>query len=78
WWTAVEVHKPYVAKYKLRSTKTRTMYDEIHVEDVRHSAEHLFHRDLVILGDVLEHVERDEAVDLLQRAEAAGAWHILV
>ncbi|MBQ1166554.1 class I SAM-dependent methyltransferase, partial [Streptomyces sp. A73] len=26
----------------------------------------------------LEHVERDEAVDLLQRAEAAGAWHILV
>ncbi|MBQ1166364.1 class I SAM-dependent methyltransferase, partial [Streptomyces sp. A73] len=71
WWTAVEVHKPYVAKYKLRSTKTRTMYDERHVEDVRNSAEHLFHRDLVILGDVLEHVERDEAVDLLQRAEAA-------
>ncbi|MBQ1163564.1 class I SAM-dependent methyltransferase, partial [Streptomyces sp. A73] len=35
WWTAVEVHKPYVAKYQLRSTKTRTMYDEIHVEDVR-------------------------------------------
>ncbi|MBQ1166078.1 class I SAM-dependent methyltransferase, partial [Streptomyces sp. A73] len=61
-----------------RSTKTRTMYDEIHVEDVRNSAEHLFHRDLVIVGDVLEHVERDVAVDLLQRAEAAGAWHILV
>jgi hypothetical protein len=78
WWTAVEAHKPYVAKYKLKSTKTRTMYDEIHVEDVRESAEHLFHRDLVIFGDVLEHMERDDAVDLLQRAEAAGAWHILV
>jgi hypothetical protein len=78
WWTAIEVHKPYVAKYKLKSTKTRRMYDEIHVEDVRKSAEHLFYRDLVIFGDVLEHVERDDAVVLLQRAEAAGAWNILV
>lgn len=78
WWTAVEVHKPYVAKYKLKSTKTRKMYDEIHVEDVRESEDHLLHRDLVILGDVLEHVERDDAVALLERTVAAGAWNILV
>ncbi|SES03519.1 class I SAM-dependent methyltransferase [Streptomyces qinglanensis] len=77
WWTAVEIHKPYVAKYKLKSTKTRTMYDEIHTEDVRDSAGHLFHRDLVILGDVLEHMPREDAVALLERIEAAGAWHIL-
>ncbi|MGW2223800.1 class I SAM-dependent methyltransferase [Streptomyces formicae] len=78
WWTAIEIHRPYIAKYKLKSTKTRVMYDEIHVEDVRDSEEHLLHRDLVIFGDVLEHVERGEAVDLLRRAEAAGAWNILV
>ncbi|WP_306317223.1 MULTISPECIES: class I SAM-dependent methyltransferase [unclassified Streptomyces] len=78
WWTGIEVHKPFVAKYKLKSTKTRKMYDEIHVEDARESEEHLFYRDLVIFGDVLEHVERDEAVALLQRAVAAGAWNILV
>lgn len=78
WWTAIEIHKPYVAKYKLKSTKTRRMYDELHVEDVRDSADHLFHRDLVIAGDVLEHMERDDAVALLQRIEQAGAWHILV
>ena len=78
WWTAVEIHKPYVAKYKLRSTKTRKAYDEIHVEDIRESADHLLHRDLVIAGDVLEHMPREDAVALLQRAEAAGAWHILV
>jgi hypothetical protein len=78
WWTAVEIHRPYITKYKLKSTKTRRMYDEIHVEDVRESADHLFYRDLVIFGDVLEHVERDDAVALLQRAEAAGAWNILV
>src|ERR1043165_2143927 len=77
WWTAVEIYKPYIAKYKLKSTKTRRMYDEIHVEDVRESEGHLFYRDLVIFGDVLEHVERDDAVTLLQRAVAAGAWNIL-
>ncbi|MFF9175969.1 class I SAM-dependent methyltransferase [Streptomyces sp. NPDC014793] len=78
WWTAVEIHKPYINRFKLKSTKTRKMYDEIHVEDARESEEHLFHRDLVIFGDVLEHVERDDAVALLQKAEAAGAWNILV
>jgi hypothetical protein len=78
WWTAIEVHKPYITKFKLKSTKTRKMYDEIHVEDVRESEDHLFYRDLVIFGDVLEHLERDDAVALLQRAETAGAWNILV
>jgi hypothetical protein len=78
WWTAIEIHKPYIAKYKLKSTKTRTMYDEIHIEDARESASHLFHRDLVIAGDVLEHMPRQDAVDLLHRIHDAGAWHILV
>lgn len=78
WWTAIEIHKPYIAKYKLKSTKTRVMYDEIHVEDVRDSEDHLFHRDLVIAGDVLEHMPREDAVALLQRIESAGAWNILV
>jgi hypothetical protein len=78
WWTAIEIHKPYVAKYKLKSTKTRSMYDEIHVEDARESDDHLFHRDLVIFGDVLEHMPREDAIALLQKAEQAGAWNILV
>ena len=78
WWTGIEIHKPYVAKHKLRSTKTRSMYDEIHVEDARKSDQHLFHRDLVIFGDVLEHMPREDAVALLGKAEEAGAWNILV
>ncbi|MEU1043964.1 class I SAM-dependent methyltransferase [Streptomyces sp. NPDC005897] len=78
WWTAVEIFKPYVRKYGLKSTKTRRMYDEIHVEDVRESADHLFHRDLVLYGDVLEHLPREDAVALLERTVAAGAWNILV
>ena len=78
WWTGIEVHRPYIKKYRLNSTKTRRMYDELHVMDVREAPDHLFYRDCVIFGDVLEHVERDDAVSLLQRAEAAGAWNILV
>lgn len=78
WWTAIEIHKPYIAKYKLKSTKTRSMYDEIHLEDARDSEAHLFHRDLVICGDVLEHMPRDDAVALLERIEQAGTWNILV
>ncbi|SDL28024.1 methyltransferase domain-containing protein [Streptomyces indicus] len=78
WWTGIEIYKPYIAKYKLKSTKTRSMYDELHVEDARDSAAHLFHRDLVIFGDVLEHMPRLAADVLLQQAAAAGAWNILV
>jgi hypothetical protein len=54
------------------------MYDEIHVEDARQSDGHLFHRDLVICGDVLEHMPREDAVALLHRIVEAGAWNILV
>lgn len=78
WWTAIEIHKPYITKFKLKSTKTRRMYDEIHVEDVRESEDHLFYRDLVILGDVLEHMPRGSAVTLLETIVEAGAWNILV
>ncbi|MGW9245745.1 class I SAM-dependent methyltransferase [Streptomyces badius] len=79
WWTAVEIFRPYVRKFGLRNTTKRTgMYDEIHVEDIRESEDHLLYRDLVIFGDVLEHLPREDAVALLERAVAAGAWNLLV
>ncbi|MFH9574202.1 class I SAM-dependent methyltransferase [Streptomyces sp. NPDC017454] len=79
WWTAVEIFKPYIRKYGLKNTAKRTgMYDEIHNLDAREAPDHLYHRDLVVFGDVLEHVERDDAAALLERAVAAGAWNILV
>ncbi|WP_328336749.1 class I SAM-dependent methyltransferase [Streptomyces violaceus] len=78
WWTAVEIFKPYVRRYGLKSTKTRTMYDEIHVMDAREAPDHLYYRDLLVLGDVAEHLPREDAVALLERIVAAGAWNILV
>ncbi|MEV5414721.1 class I SAM-dependent methyltransferase [Streptomyces albogriseolus] len=79
WWTAVEVHKPYIRRYGLKNTaKRKDMYDEVHNLDAREAPDHLFHRDLVIFGDVLEHMPREDAVALLRRAEQAGCWNILV
>lgn len=67
WWTGVEVWKPYISKYKLKSTKTRVMYDEMHNMNAMDAPAHLFYRDLVILGDVLEHMPREQAIVLLNR-----------
>jgi hypothetical protein len=83
WWTGIEAHKPFVTKYKLKSTKTRKMYDQLHIGDVREAPAHLFFRDLVVAGDVLEHMPREDAVALLHRIvegpeDAPGATHILV
>ncbi|MFJ8594864.1 class I SAM-dependent methyltransferase [Streptomyces sp. NPDC093598] len=79
WWTAIEIYKPYIRRYGLKNTaKRKEMYDEVHTLDARVAPDHLFHRDLVIFGDVLEHMAWGDAGDLLRKAEAAGAWNILV
>ncbi|WP_442803644.1 class I SAM-dependent methyltransferase [Streptomyces pseudogriseolus] len=79
WWTAIEIHRPYIRRFGLKNTaKRRDMYDEVHNLDAREAPEHLFHRDLVIFGDVLEHMPREDAVALLHKAEQADCWNILV
>lgn len=78
WWTGIEVWKPYISKYKLKSTKTRVAYDEIHNINAVEAPLHLFHRDLVILGDVLEHMSKEDAKRLLNRVHEGGAWNIAV
>ena len=79
WWTGIEIHKPYIRKYGLKNTAKRTgMYDEVHNLDAREAPDHLYYRDAVLLGDVLEHMPREDAVALLERIVAAGAWNILV
>ncbi|WP_055693391.1 class I SAM-dependent methyltransferase [Streptomyces prasinopilosus] len=79
WWTCIEIHKPYIRKYGLKNTAKRTgMYDEVHNLDAREAPDHLYYRDAVLLGDVLEHMPREDAVTLLERIVAAGAWNILV
>ncbi|WP_054565958.1 bifunctional 2-polyprenyl-6-hydroxyphenol methylase/3-demethylubiquinol 3-O-methyltransferase UbiG [Frankia sp. R43] len=68
--TAVEIWEPYVARFGLAS-----LYDEVLVGDARTLA--LPAVDVVILGDVLEHMIAAEAVELWARARAASRLGVL-
>jgi len=60
-WIGVEAFQPYVEEYKLRDK-----YDKIIVADVNDID--LPEGDLIIFGDVLEHMSKEQAVLLLDRA----------
>ncbi|MFB7672930.1 class I SAM-dependent methyltransferase [Kitasatospora purpeofusca] len=72
-WTAIEIHRPYIDHYGLR-----LQYDEVHHLDAREAPDHLYDRDLVIAGDILEHMPPEQAIALLYRIVQAGARHLLV
>ena len=63
--TGVEAWEPYVATYRLRE-----YYDEIIIGDAR--VVDLPEADVVILGDIVEHMTRDEARELWRRCASAG------
>jgi hypothetical protein len=66
-WIGLEVHAPYVERFNLPS-----LYDEVVVGDVRDEPDLLLMADVVILGDVLEHLEEQQARDLCAALVAAG------
>lgn len=67
-WTAVEAWEPYAGRFDLVDH-----YDDIRIADARGLAADTFAVDLVIAGDVLEHMTRDEARQLLATIRAAAA-----
>lgn len=71
-WTAVEAWEPYVAEFRLHD-----LYDEVTVSDARHLPWTAYRADLVIAGDVLEHMTRDDAQALLRRIRQ-GAANLIV
>ncbi len=56
----VEIYEPYIEKYELRR-KYREVFN-LNVLDLT-----IDHYDYMILGDVLEHLKREDAIDLLNR-----------
>lgn len=71
-WTAVEAWAPYVARFGLDG-----LYDAVVVADARRLVGPFYRADLVIAGDVLEHMPRADAVRLLDRVRAHAA-HLIV
>jgi len=67
-WTAVEAWEPYVADYGLEDR-----YDSVIAYDARHLDAGYLRADLVIFGDVLEHMTRAEAQALLTKAQSVAA-----
>lgn len=62
---ALEVHKPYVEEYELEG-----LYDRVIVGDVR--TRKLPKVDVVILGDVIEHLDPEDAQKVWDKARKAA------
>lgn len=61
-WTALEVWTPYIKRYKLADK-----YDQVIVADARYLDYSLIKPDMVIAGDVLEHMTKAEAQSVIDR-----------
>ncbi len=62
-WIGIEIWKPYIELYNLKN-----VYDHIEQEDIRLVDYQKFGNiDLVFAGDVLEHMTKEEAVNLIKK-----------
>lgn len=71
-WTGIEAFGPYLPMFRLPD-----IYDQLTVTDARHLNWLSFRADLVIAGDVLEHMTRDDAKKLVKRIKQ-GAANLIV
>lgn len=68
--TGIEVWLPYIEQFNLANR-----YDTLIKRDIRHNTD--WNYDLVIFGDVLEHMTTEEAVQCYNNARESGANIIL-
>lgn len=68
--SAVEVWKPYIKKFNLENR-----YNNVYQIDVRELTN--FDYDLVILGDILEHMKEEDAIDLWQKISKQAKYAII-
>jgi predicted TPR repeat methyltransferase len=66
-WIGVEIWKPYIEEFKLESRYTRILNQDTRTVDWS-----ALNPDVVIAGDVLEHMTKDDAVALVDRILAVA------
>jgi hypothetical protein len=71
-WTAIEAWEPYAGRFDLVD-----LYDDIRITDARDLGTDAFAVDLVIAGDVLEHMTHDEARKLIATVKATAVNFIV-
>lgn len=64
-WIGLEIWAPYVARFNLTAK-----YDQVFIADARERP--IPPADLYILGDVLEHMEREDAISLWRECRSLG------
>lgn len=69
--TGIEIFAPYIDKYDLTD-----WYDVLYIADARELP--FPDADVVILGDVIEHCEFDEALDMWTKARGAARLAVLL
>ena len=67
---AVEVWKPYVKQFNLGS-----LYNKVYMNDIRKHSN--FSYDVVIFGDVLEHMTKEEAVEIWGKLKGEARYAII-
>jgi len=68
--TAVEVWKPYIEQFNLHKR-----YNKVIEDDIRNIDE--FDYDLVIFGDILEHMHEDEALEIWDKVSKKARYAII-
>ena len=68
--TAVEAWNPYIEQFNLKNR-----YDEVIAEDVRNVEN--FNYDLVIFGDVIEHMSEEDAVKMWELVSKQAKYAII-
>lgn len=66
-WTAIEIWEPYITGYHLHAK-----YDDVILADVRTAD--LPQADLYIAGDVLEHMPREDALNVIRAITKCADW----
>lgn len=71
-WTGIEAWGPYVNQYNLNDK-----YHKIIVADVNYVKEDVFNVDLVIAGDILEHIKKGECKKLINSILTMSKYFII-
>jgi SAM-dependent methyltransferase len=67
---AIEVWNPYIEEFNLKNK-----YDNVYQEDVRDWND--FNYDLVIFGDILEHMSKDEAIEVWDKVSKSAKYAVI-
>lgn len=63
-WIAVEAWGPYIEQFNLSE-----LYDDVIIADVRYLSAVYLMADMVILGDVIEHMPKIDAIDVVNQVK---------